>query len=92
MTYTGKEILNDLLHIVAGFFLAWIFIPSAAPWIILLFVLAFAAVREHIQVLRGHVQKNFHIFTDPLGFLLGAMLFVLFRRYLPHTNTKPRQI
>lgn len=86
--YTGKEILNDFLHVLAGFFLSYLLIPTSKWWILILFVLAFAAVREHIQNLRGHTQRGFHLYTDCIGFLLGAIVFVGLRRYLPHTNTR----
>ena len=84
--YSWKEIINDLLHVVCGFILAYLFIPTAPWWIVSLFVLAIASVREHIQMLRGHAQKAFHRFTDPLGFLLGAVLFLLVRNKLPLTQ------
>ena len=88
MGYTVKEIVNDILHVIAGFTIAYLLIPTAEWWTVLLTVLAFSAVREHIQHLRGHHQKHFHMYTDNIGFLFGGVVFIAVRRFLPHTNRK----
>ena len=85
--YTARELLNDILHIGLGFALAYLFVPTAKWWIISLFVLAFAAVREHIQLLRGHKQRGFHLYTDCIGFLIGALLFVAVRKHMHMFNS-----
>ena len=78
--YSLNEFMNDIYHIIAGIFLAFIFVPKAEWFVILLVVLILALIRECIQIYYGTNQRIFHFFTDPIGFVIGALIFICFRK------------
>lgn len=77
-----REYVNTVGHILAGSVLAYLFIPSADLWILLLSLIGFGALREHIQELRNHDNgADFIKYLDTAGWGLGGLLYFLLRKY-----------
>lgn len=74
-----REVINTTLHIMLGFILCYAFLPKAESWVLILVVGGLGAVREHIQLLRGHKQEDWLKYWDTAGFIIGVLLFILAR-------------
>ncbi len=75
-----REIWNNLLHIIVGGALAFVFIPTSIL-IVSVSVLGVAAiVREVLQSkVRGKKQPMYIHILDVLGFMFGAAIWVYIR-------------
>ena len=72
---------NDILDVIAGVLLCYLFIPKAELWVLVLFTTGLSALREHIQGLRNHKQHFYHKFTDTLGWTAGSIIYYILREY-----------
>ena len=72
---------NDILHVIAGVLLCYLFIPKAELWVLIFFTTGISALREHIQGLRNHKQVFYRKFTDTLGWTAGSIIYYILREY-----------
>ena len=72
---------NDILHLIAGVLVCYIFIPKAELWVLVFFTTGLSALREHIQGLRNHKQDFYRKFTDTLGWTAGSIIYYILREY-----------
>ena len=72
---------NDILHVIAGALLCYLFIPKAELWVLIFFTTGLAGLREHIQGLRNHKQLFFSRFTDTLGWTVVSIIYYILREY-----------
>ena len=72
---------NDILHVIAGVLLCYLFIPKAELWVLVCFTTGLSALREHIQGLRNHKQHFYRKFTDTLGWTAGSIIYYILREY-----------
>lgn len=79
-----KEILNSTLHVLMGGILCYAFIPRAELWILVCAMAGVGAVREWIQILRGHKQIWWIKYLDAGGFVVGAVIYYLTRHIWLH--------
>ena len=72
---------NDILHVIAGVLLCYLFIPKAELWVLVFFTTGLSALREHIQGLRDHKQQIYRKYSDALGWTAGSIIYYILREY-----------
>ena len=75
------EAANTLGHVVLGALACYIVFPTACWYVLVLFLAGFAACREHIQQLRHHPGNEGMFLVDVAGWVAGAFVYVLLRKF-----------
>lgn len=79
--YKKEYIFDDLGHVIAGIVLCYLTIPTADCWTLVLFCLGYGALREHIQELRKHPQKEWMKYTDTIGWGIGGLVYWILKKH-----------
>jgi len=74
-----NHIIDLIGHLICSVAICYLMIPTASLWILMLFSSTVGALREHIQILRGHQQKSWEQYVDTLHWSIGSLIYYYIR-------------
>ena len=92
----NNNLLNHIIdfggHVFFSIVFCYLMIPTASLWILVLFSSTVGALREYIQILRGHPQEHWEQYADTLHWTIGSFIYYYLRKKGFLNADKPLQL